>query len=94
MGRMGLSLSNLCDVEVDSPTDQYLLYWDASTGKWKCKALSDSDIPADIARDAEVASDIADHAALPDAHHVKLVASSGQYTGNNTENRALLMGSV
>ena len=48
MGKMGLSLVNLCDVEVDTPTDQYLLYWDESASKWKCKALGNSDIPSGL----------------------------------------------
>ena len=33
------SLDEISDVEVPSPTDGYILYWDAATGKWKCKAI-------------------------------------------------------
>ena len=35
-----MTLDDISDVEVPSPTDQYLLYWDAATSKWKCKAHS------------------------------------------------------
>ena len=33
------SLDEISDVEVPSPTDGYILYWDAATSKWKCKAV-------------------------------------------------------
>ena len=59
------NLDDLADVNVPTPTDQYLLYWDATAGKWQCKALVDADIPATICRDSE----LSDHAALPDVHH-------------------------
>lgn len=32
-------LDNIGDVDVPSPTDGYLLYWDAVAAKWKCKAI-------------------------------------------------------
>lgn len=83
MGKMGLSLVNMCDVEVDTPTDQYLLYWDSAASKWKCKALSDSDIPAAIARDAEVASAIATHAALFGLH-TRIIRKTADESVNNS----------
>jgi len=43
-----INLDDLADVSVASPTDQYLLYWDAATSLWKCRALVDGDIPAAI----------------------------------------------
>lgn len=61
-------LNNIGDVNVPAPTDQYFFYWDNAAGKWQCRALVDSDIPGTIARDAEVAADIAAHAALPTVH--------------------------
>ncbi|MBA7662359.1 hypothetical protein ES703_70387 [subsurface metagenome] len=38
-------LNDLKDVNVPSPTDQYLIYWDQAAAKWQCKALSAADIP-------------------------------------------------
>jgi len=49
-----VNLDDLGDVSVPTPGDQYLLYWDAATSLWKCRALVDGDIPAAIARDDEV----------------------------------------
>ncbi len=40
-----IKLDDLGDVAVPTPGDQYLLYWDAVTSLWKCRALVDSDIP-------------------------------------------------
>lgn len=31
-------LNDIGDVNVPSPTNQHLLYWDAAAGKWQCKA--------------------------------------------------------
>lgn len=33
-----VTLDKLGDVSVATPTDGDILYWDAATGKWKCKA--------------------------------------------------------
>lgn len=64
-----INLGDLGDVSVPSPTDQDFLYYDGATELWKCGALVDSDIPATIARDAEVTSAIAAHAALTSGVH-------------------------
>ena len=74
-------LDDIGDVSVASPTDQYFLYWDLATSLWKCKALTDSDIPAAIARDAEVTSAISTHTAIAAAHHTKTVDASELTTG-------------
>jgi hypothetical protein len=71
-----VNLDDLGDVSVPTPGDQYLLYWDAATSLWKCRALVDSDIPASIARDAEVTDAIATHKADASAHHTKTTAAS------------------
>lgn len=60
-------LDNLDDVNVPAPADNDLLYWDDATSLWKCRALVDADIPAAIARDAEVAIAVAAEAAARDA---------------------------
>ena len=61
------NLDDLGDVSVPTPGDQYLLYWDAATSLWKCRALVDGDIPAAIARDAEVTAAVAAEAAARNA---------------------------
>jgi hypothetical protein len=43
-----VTLNDLADVDVPSPTDQFLLYWDDATSLWKCKELTVSDIPTAI----------------------------------------------
>jgi hypothetical protein len=40
-----VNLDDLGDVSVPTPGDQYLLYWDAATSLWKCRALAATDIP-------------------------------------------------
>jgi len=46
-------LNDLTDVNVPAPTDGYLLYWDATAGKWQAKAVSASKI-ADADGDTKV----------------------------------------
>lgn len=58
-----IKLDDLANVSVASPTDQDLFYYDDATGLWKSRALLDADIPATIARDAEVAAAVAAEAA-------------------------------
>jgi len=55
----GVSLGDLGDTWLPAPGDQYFLYWDNAAGKWDCRILVDADIPASIARDAEVDAKIA-----------------------------------
>lgn len=69
-------LNDIGDVYVPSPTDEYLLYWDAPNSRWACRALVDADIPAAIARDTEVTSAISTHAGVAAAHHTKTVDAS------------------
>jgi hypothetical protein len=57
-------LNDIGDVDVASPSDNDILYWDDDDSKWKARALEDSDIPAGIARDAEVTAAVAAEAAL------------------------------
>lgn len=40
-----MTLDELTDVSVAAPNDQYLLYWDAATSLWKCRALVAADLP-------------------------------------------------
>ena len=49
--------------------------------------LADADIPAAIARDAEVATAVSDHTALPSAHHTK-------YTDAEAKAAAVLAGAI
>lgn len=62
------NLNDIGDVSVPAPADDDILYWDDGASKWQARALADGDIPAAIARDAEVTADIATHAALPTVH--------------------------
>ena len=82
-----INLNDLGDVSVAAPADDDLFYYDDATGLWKSRKLEDADIPAAIARDAEVTADIATHAALPDVHHAKQHAldSAPDHTGNITD---------
>jgi len=76
-------LNDIGDVNVPAPADQYFLYWDNAAGRWQCRALIDADIPATIARDAEVVFDIATHTALPNAHHAQDHAASHEPGGGD-----------
>jgi len=58
-----IKLNDLGDVRVPAPADQNFLYWDDVAGEWTYRILVDTDIPAGIARDAEVATAINDLAA-------------------------------
>lgn len=51
-----------------------------TTTEWNWEDLIEEDIPADIARDAEVDSKISDHAGIPDAHHAKYTDAEAQTT--------------
>jgi len=51
------------------------------------EAILDADIPATIARDAEVAADIATHAAIAAAHHTKTVDASELTAGELADAR-------
>jgi len=76
-----LALDDLTDVNVPTPADQDLFYYDDATGLWKSRALIDADIPATIARDTEVATAVSDHAAIAAAHHTKTIDASELTTG-------------
>lgn len=39
-------LDDIEDVDVPSPTDLYILYWNDTNSKWECRALSDWTVPA------------------------------------------------
>jgi hypothetical protein len=67
------NLDDLADVNVPTPADQDLFYYDDATGLWKSRALIDADIPAAIARDTEVATAVSDHAAIKDAHFSNVI---------------------
>uniref|UniRef100_A0A6H2A2N2 Uncharacterized protein n=1 Tax=viral metagenome TaxID=1070528 RepID=A0A6H2A2N2_9ZZZZ len=70
-----INLNDLGDVSVAAPADDDLFYYDDATGLWKSRKLEDADIPAGIARDAEVTADIATHAAVESAHHTKFTTT-------------------
>lgn len=40
-----INLDDLADVDVASPTDNYIVYWDDAAGEWKARALLAADIP-------------------------------------------------
>lgn len=63
-----IDLDDLNDVSVAAPADDDLFYYDDATGLWKSRKLVDADIPAAIARDAEVTAAVSDHAALTITH--------------------------
>lgn len=54
-----INLDDLADTYLPTPGDQYFLYYDNASGKWTCRILVDADIPAGIARDAEVVAAVA-----------------------------------
>lgn len=58
-----ISLGDLGDVRVPAPADNNFLYWDATAGEWTYRPLVEADIPAAIARDAEVDGKIVAYAA-------------------------------
>jgi len=62
-----INLDDLADVSVAAPADDDLFYYDDATGLWKSRKLVDDDIPAGIARDAEVTAAVAAEAAARDA---------------------------
>ena len=65
-----VNLGDLGDVSVAAPGDDEFLYWNDAAGEWQVRTLDDGDIPAGIARDAEVADAVSDHADLTDTHGV------------------------
>jgi len=77
----GISLGDLGDTWLPAPGDQYFLYWDDAAGKWDCRILVDADIPASIARDAEVAAAIA-------AHHDSIIKDADGDTSWDVEEAA------
>jgi len=66
-------LNDIGDVNVPTPSDDDLLYWDATASQWQCRALVDADIPSSICRDDEADSKISSHAADKDAHHSNIL---------------------
>jgi len=74
-------LGDLDDVTLAALVDGHFLSYSAGLGYWQNRLLSDSDIPADIARDAEVTADIATHASDLDAHtkHYLELLRVGEY---------------
>ena len=53
-------LDDIADVDVPSPTDGYVVYWDAATSLWKCKLISATkliDADADTKVDVEESAD-------------------------------------
>ena len=61
MAGSGMSLRDISDVAIDINTvvDESVLTFDSADKKFKARPLADSDIPAAIARDAEVTAAIA-----------------------------------
>lgn len=43
-------LNSLLDVNVPSPTDQHLVYWNETEGEWRARALVEEDIPSHMAK--------------------------------------------
>lgn len=68
-------LDDIGDVSVAAPADDDLFYYDDATGLWKSRKLVDADIPAAIARDAEVDTKITNHKGDADAHHTKFTTT-------------------
>lgn len=64
-----VNLDDLADVVISSPAATHLLAYDAVTSKWLNRVLADADIPAAIARDAEVTTEIATHASTKTGVH-------------------------
>jgi len=62
-------LNDLADVTIAGLADGHFLSYSGGLGHWQNRLLADTDIPAAIARDAEVVAAIVAHAALTGAHH-------------------------
>lgn len=77
MSGSGLRLRDLSDVKLDPglTTDEAFLVHDAATGKFGARVLADGDIPAAIARDAEVTAAIS--AAVGYSAYVALMTQTG-----------------
>ena len=63
------ALNDLTDVTIAGLVDGHFLSYSAGPGQWLNRLLADGDIPAAIARDAEVTADIATHSALDTGVH-------------------------
>jgi hypothetical protein len=70
------SLDDLTDVTLVALVDGHFLSYSVGLGIWQNRLLAETDIPAEIARDAEVTDAIGDHAAIAAAHHTKTVDAS------------------
>ena len=83
-------LNDIGDVSVAAPADNDLLYYDSAAHLWKSRKLVDADIPAAIARDAEVATAVSDHANLTTGVH-GLKGEVG-FSAHQTSNQAIPTG--
>jgi len=77
----GTNIEQLLNVTCATPAHRDLFIFNNATGKWECGALVDADIPAGIARDAEVAAAIA-------AHHDTLLIDADEDTKVDVEEAA------
>jgi len=59
-----INLGDLGDVTIAGLADGHFISYSGGLGYWQNRLLAEGDIPATIARDAEVATAISDHAAL------------------------------
>jgi hypothetical protein len=54
-----VKLDDLADVSVATPTDGYILYWDAATSLWKCKAVTGMAVHGNEYHDPDFATEAA-----------------------------------
>jgi len=59
-----INLGDLGDVTIAGLADGHFISYSGGLGYWQNRLLAEGDIPASIARDAEVATAVSDHAAL------------------------------
>lgn len=62
-------LDDIDDVTIAALADGHFIVYSSGLGYWQNRLLAEGDIPAEIARDTEVATAISNHTDDPDAHH-------------------------
>jgi len=62
-------LGDIGDVTIAALADGHFIVWSDGLGYWQNRALAEGDIPAEIARDTEVATAVSDHADLDTGVH-------------------------
>lgn len=77
-------LNDIGDVTIEDVADGHFISWSDGLGYWQNRVLAEGDIPAEIARDDEVATAVSDHAALLTGIHGMALGASVKNSADHT----------